>query len=224
MSGHAQYDFFSKKLSSEGKIPENIKIVDVPIINATEETLKGYCEIVKKYHNTKVINIKWPKKSGRPIDENTGDQAISAEGIFEFNYGDNFCYAINNSVINGKYITGIINKDCTEIYTREANYHPCGGQIVYPYHLGGEPFIMLLSKAGDDITPEDFVAFYCDGTFGVQILPNVWHQPAFPMCNNVEFINKQCSVHACVSIDTINEFDTLLRINIANLNTIREPE
>jgi len=213
MSGHAEYEFFSEK------IPDYLSVVEVPVISGTEETLKDYCNIVENYNDTKVINNKWPKVKGRPIDDNTGDQALPTEGIFEFKYDEKFCYAKNNSVPNGDYITGVINKTRTAIYTREANYHPCGGQIVYPYN-GNEPFIMLLSKACDDIVPHDFVAFFCNGSFGVQILPNVWHQPVYPMTNNVEFLNKQCSVHACVTIDTIKEFNTLLKIDITHLNEI----
>jgi len=213
MSGHADYELFTEK------ILEELDIVNVPVVSANKETLKGYCEIVENYQDTKVINVKWPKIKGRSVDDNTGDQALHTEGIFEFNYKNNFCIAKNNSVANGEYITGVINNERTEIYTREANYHPCGGQIVYPYH-GNRPFIILLSKAGDDIKPKDFVAFYCDGTFGIQILPNVWHQPAFPMSNDVEFLNKQCSVHACVTVDTIKEFNILLKIDISKYSNI----
>ena len=208
MSGHAEYNY------SPSNIPKDIKIINVPVITANKETLEGYCDIVNDFNNTKVINVPWIKLSGRPIDDNTGDQALPTEGIFEFSYDKHYCLANNHSVPNGDYITGIINEN-RDIYTREANYHPCGGQIVYPCN-NNSPFIILLSKAGDNIQPTDFVAFYCDGTFGVQILPNVWHQPIFPINNNVKYFNKQCSVHACVTVDTIKEFNTLLKFNLPN--------
>ena len=48
MSGHADYDMFEKD------IPENITIYNVPIIQATKESLKGYGEIVTDFENTKV--------------------------------------------------------------------------------------------------------------------------------------------------------------------------
>ena len=51
--------------------------------------------------------------------------------------------------------------------TREANYHPDGGQVFFP--VTKEPFVLLLALPGDDIKLEDFVAFYCDGSCGVQI-------------------------------------------------------
>ena len=53
------------------------------------------------------------------------------------------------------------------VLVREANYHPDGGQVFYP--VNENPFVLLLALPGDDIKLEDFVAFYCDGTCGVQI-------------------------------------------------------
>jgi hypothetical protein len=46
-----------------------------------------------------------------------------------------------------------------------ANYHPDGGQLFYPLH--GEGFIVPLALPGDDVTPEQFVSFYCDGKAGL---------------------------------------------------------
>ena len=215
MSGHADYTAFNYK------IPDNIKVYEVPIIHATQKNLKGFCNVVHEYENTSVINVKWPKITGwRKLDENTGDQALHTEGMFDFYYDDIYSKAVNHSVENGSYITGIIprsekksgNEIPTHIYTREANYHPDGGQIIFP--PSKEPFMLLLSKKGDDILPEDFFCFFCDGSFGVQILPNVWHQPAYPLNNKATFKNKQCSVHGCVTVDTVNEFNTLLRVNL----------
>lgn len=204
MSGHADYKLF------QYNIPENITIYNVPVVNATEETIKGFGEFVYDFNKSKVINVIWPKKEGRPLDNNTGDQALPTEGLFDFYYENNFCKAVNHCVPNGSYITGTTFNNC--IYTREANYHPDGGQIVYPQKEG--PFILLLSKKGDDIKPSDFIAFKFNGTCGFQIFPNVWHQPAYPLCTKATFNNKQGSVHACVSVDTLNEFNTILCIKI----------
>ena len=40
-------------------------------------------------------------------------------------------------------------------------------QVFYP--TNGGAFVLLLAEPGDDIKPEDFVAFYFDGTCGAQI-------------------------------------------------------
>jgi len=220
MSGHIDYHTLSQNNC------KSIQICYVPVIKITKNNLNeldGYCSIVEDYSKTNVINVTWPKLEGRPLYENTGNQSLPTEGIFEFNYKDNYCFATNHCVPDGKYTTGFITKsndtNNTYICTAEANYHPCGGQIIYPYQEEQIPFIILLSKTGDNIKPSDFVAFHCDGTFGIQILPHVWHQPAFPMKNNSKFHNKQCSVHACVIVNTINEFNTLLQIDITDIHT-----
>ena len=40
---------------------------------------------------------------------------------------------------------------------RMVSIHEEGGQVFYPRDL--EPFVALLALPGDDITPQDFVAF-----------------------------------------------------------------
>lgn len=57
--------------------------------------------------------------------------------------------------------------DTSRIYTHEANYHPDGGHIFSPRAAAG--FVALLAKPGDDVTPDDFIAFHCHcfiGEFG----------------------------------------------------------
>ena len=72
MSGHANLDIDIK----------NYNIYNVPIVIANKETLKGYGNIVYDYE--KVINVTWPKITGRKIAENTGNEALSTEGFFLF--------------------------------------------------------------------------------------------------------------------------------------------
>ncbi len=51
------------------------------------------------------------------------------------------------------------------VLTREANYHPDGGQVFYPEKRAA--FVLLLALPGDDVKLQDFRAFYCDGSCGV---------------------------------------------------------
>jgi ureidoglycolate hydrolase len=79
-----------------------------------------------------------------------------------------------------------------------------GYNFLHP--LTKDPFIALLALPGDDIKSENFVAFYFDGSFGVQIHANIWHQPVYPINNKAIFLGKQGAVHACVCIDTVDEW------------------
>jgi|GEM_PF-52192 len=195
-------------------------IVKVPIVIATEESLQGFGHIVRDYEKEDVIIVTWPAPSWRPVVTETGRGGGIVEDSFTMRRKGNLLFAENNAV-ERRYITGWYDDPAqadeqaefshsNHIYTHEANYHPDGGQVFFP--LDEKPFIALLAKPGDDITPDDFIAFYCDGTFGIQILPNVWHQPMFPVGDNATFMNKQGAVHACIGVDFIAEFGVYLAI------------
>ena len=59
-----------------------------------------------------------------------------------------------------------------------ANYHPDGGQMFFP--LENAPFVVPMALPGDDVTPQDFKAFWFDGSKGLYMHPNVWHDGVFP--------------------------------------------
>jgi ureidoglycolate lyase/seryl-tRNA synthetase len=72
--------------------------------------------------------------------------------------------------------------------------------------------VPLLAKPDDDVRPEDFLAFYCDGSFCIHIDPGVWHQPAFPLASTAIFDDKQGRVHACIAVDLASEFGRYLEV------------
>lgn len=222
MSGHYDYSKF------KFEIPKDINIYDVPIVQANEENIKKYGRFVKDFKNEKVINVQWPKekklvlKDGqyrytRDIDKSTGLEALPTQGVFNSYYNNNYFYSENTSVKNGKYIIGVRPETEKNLcfYTSEMNYHLDGGQCIY--NINQEPFLLLLSKSDDFIKPEDCILFYFDGTLGFQIYPNIWHQPMYPLVKplvNVVSKNKQTSVHSCVTVNFLEEFNTLLKIDI----------
>ena len=103
--------------------------------------------------------------------------------------------------------------DTSRIYTHEANYHPDGGQLFWPRDAAA--YLALLARPGDGVRPEDFLAFYCDGTFGIHVDPNVWHQPVFPLTSPAVFDDRQGRVHACVAIDFVTEFGCYLEVPLS---------
>lgn len=80
------------------------------------------------------------------------------------------------------------------------------------YPLDASPFVALLAAPGYNVKPEDFVAFYLDGSFWLQIKPGIWHQAVYPVGDNAVFQGKQGAVHACVVMDTVDEFGRFLRV------------
>ena len=80
------------------------------------------------------------------------------------------------------------------------------------YPKSKSPFVALLALPGDEVKPEDFVAFYFDGSFGLQIRANIWHQPLYPVEDEAEFDGKQGAVYACVVVDTVDEFGVYMQV------------
>lgn len=192
---------------------------------ATNETLKGYgCLVSKEEYETFPMEIvQWPKTGGRPIDADTGNQAGTKQGIFDFWWEGGVLFGKNNAV-KDEYLLGWSTnpKDAVRdgnaknspdrVLLWHANYHPDGGQLFFP--LDGTPFVTPLALPGDDVTPEKFINFYFDGTHGLYIHPNIWHEGIFPLAASAKFFDKQGSVHARVSVNFAREFGVFMDVDL----------
>ena len=80
--------------------------------------------------------------------------------------------------------------------------------------IGGPgAFVVPLALPGDDITPgDDVVAFRFDGTRGLYIHPEVWHEGVFPLVPRQRFLDRQGRVHARVSVEFADEFGCRLLV------------
>jgi ureidoglycolate lyase len=194
------------------------RLHETPLVAATEHSLAGYGCLVDEPQRFPIEIVRWPAQGRRPIDANSGDQGGVTEGVFEFWWKGQTLYARNNAV-GDSYLFGwstwpeeAANSGATAPRQRaliwRANYHPDGGQLVYP--LNGESFVVPLALPGDDITPERFVTFWCDGSRGLYIQPNVWHGAFVPHADHAEFLDRQGRVHARVSVDFPKEFGCYL--------------
>jgi ureidoglycolate lyase len=192
----------------------------VPLVAATPASLRGFGHVVEGFAAAPVTIVTWPQPGWRPIVAGTGNEGGIVEDRFEMVRRGEILHAVNHAV-GRSYVTGWfadpataaedrVPTDTTRIYTHEANYHPDGGQIFFP--CDGSPFVALLAKPGDDIRPEDFVAFRCDGSFGIHIDPGVWHQPMFPVGPRAAFDDKQGRVHACIAVNFVSEFGCYLEV------------
>lgn len=197
-----------------------ISVHEVPLVRATEESFRGYGRLVGDFEAAEVEIVTWPAAGWRRVEPGTGNEGGITQGSFEMERAGELLHARNHAV-DGHYVTGWFADpaaasadrepaDVGRILVREANYHPDGGQVFFP--RDGAPFVALLALPGDDVRPEDFVAFSCDGSFGIHVDPNVWHQPVFPLQERAVFDDKQGKVHACVAVDFVAEFGTYLSV------------
>ena len=196
----------------------------VPLVEATAENLRGFGEIVRDFAASKVKIMPWPLSGSRSMSQGVnGNEAGETGGNFTM-WAKGGLLLAHNEAVERSYIIGWYDDPAEasqdkapasrdRLYIYQANYHPDGGQIWCP--RDGTPFIAVLAKPSDDVKPEDFVAFRFDGSFGLQILPSVWHQPAAPVGPRMIIDNKQGRVHACVDFDSLAEFGCYLEVPIA---------
>ena len=187
---------------------------EVPLKICTPESIAEYGRIVHDFEEEEVWIVTWPQQGWRPICSGTGNQGGVTSGAFRYRWEGDELKAVNEAV-GGDYTTGrlppgVSTTNRTHVLVREANYHPDGGQVFFPTNSAA--FVLLLALPGDDIKLSDFVAFYCDGSFGVQIRPGIWHQPLYPIADEAVFRGKQGRVHACVAVDTVTEFGKYLKV------------
>jgi len=211
-------------------MPSNNKI-EIPLIEATNQNLKEYGYLVNDFDQCEIEIVTWPKQGWRNIEEGTGNEGGTTEGPFETWWEESILYGRNNAVEHkgeydkdGRYLLGyssdpddssnkFTSEDPKQIYIWHVNYHPDGGQLFFPED--NKPFISPLALPGDDIQPDNFKAFYFNGSQGLYIHPNIWHEGVFPTKGRATFKGKQGKVHARVSIDLHEEFNSYIYFKVA---------
>jgi len=200
-------------------LPKGLSRVKIPVIKATPESVKGYGWLVDDPDKCQLEITRWPPQGWRPVDIDSGDEGGTTEGIFTSEWKGDILYG-KNEAVGGAYILGY-NTDpqsATDqheaephrIFLWHANYHPDGGQLFYP--IDKRPYLVPVAMPGDDIAPENFVCFLCDGNQGLYIHANIWHEGVFAISGKQRFLDRQGAVHARVSVDFAREFQCLLEI------------
>ena len=214
--GDAKYIF---KASEKPSLP----LVSVPLIEATDDSVNGYGYLVDDPGGCEIEIVQWPAQGWRSIDEGTGDEGGCVEGVF---YGewDGDILMGRNDAVDGHYVlgwscdpqlarTGSASVLRDRVLFWHMNYHPDGGQLFFP--LDKKPFVIPVAPAGDDLSPNSVIAFWCDGTRGFYIHPNIWHVGFFPVVGKQRFLDRQGRVHARVSSDIGKEFGVYLSVPLA---------
>jgi len=201
------------------EIPAGMRIHEVPLLRATGQTLKGFGEVVHDPKAHKVEIVPWPVKGWRKLDDNTGNEGGTTEGVFACAWQGNELVG-HNEAVGGHYVLGFrepphaarpgVALADDRVLLWHCNYHPDGGQFFWP--IDGKPFVVPAAPPGDDVKPDDFVAFWSDGSFGIYLHPDVWHEGPFPVEPSGRFFDKQGKVHGRISCDLAREFGVLLGV------------
>ncbi len=207
-------------------LPAGLRSVETPLIRATAESLAGYGLLVSDPDRHPVEIVRWPARGWRKVDPDTGDEGGTTEGLFAFWWQGDVLFG-RNEAVGDSYLLGWSRDPAAATDTQpsaerdrvllwHANYHPDGGQLFFP--LDAAPFVVPLALPGDDLTPERFASFYFDGSCGLYIHPDVWHEGVFPLAESARFFDKQGRVHARISCNLPQEFGCLLSV------PLREPD
>jgi len=204
----------------EARDKPSLDQVTVPLIRASDELLDGYGYLVDDPDGCAVEIVTWPAQGWRAVDSGTGNEAGYAEGTFSGSWQGDILYGRNDAV-GGHYVLGWSTDPQTAsaqsatveretVLLWHLNYHPDGGQLFFP--LDNKPFVVPLALPGDDLRPEQVVAFWFDGSQGLYIHPNIWHEGIFPVTDSQRFLDRQGKVHARVSCDIGEEFGVYLAV------------
>ena len=204
--------------SSKASLP----LHEVPLIRATEKSVKGYGCLVEDAENFEIEITRWPQQGWRPVDEDTGDEGGYVEGTFKCDWKGDVLYGENDAV-KGHYVLGwSVDPQMAQTEMQTAprdkvllwhlNYHPDGGQLFFP--LDKKPFIVPVALPGDNLSPEKVIAFWCDGSRGLYIHAGIWHEGVFPVEDHQRFLDRQGAVHARVSADIGEEFGVYLSCSL----------
>ncbi|MBX2880729.1 MAG: ureidoglycolate lyase [Granulosicoccus sp.] len=197
-----------------------LPLFEVPVIEATNQSLEGYGYLVDDPEECEIEIVTWPAQGWRPVDEGTGNEAGYVEGVFDSHWDGDILMGVNDAV-SGHYVLGWSTSPRkavadspsvprTAVLLWHMNYHPDGGQLFFP--KDNEPFVVPVALPGDDFAPNQVVAFWCDGSRGLYIHPNIWHEGVFPVADRQRFLDRQGRVHARVSCDIGEEFGVYLSV------------
>lgn len=204
-------------------LPSGLRLVNIPSVRATRSSFEetGYGRVVQESDDRNIEIVRWPAQGWRPVDEDSGNEGGITQGIFTSQWQGEILFG-RNEAVSGHYILGYSQRPETaqtdsiippcRVLLWHANYHPDGGQLFFP--LDKSPYFVPVALPGDDVRPENFVAFWFDGNEGCYIHPNIWHEGVFARSGSQRFHDLQGKVHARVSVDFAREFDCLLEFSL----------
>jgi len=205
----------------------SLDLVNVPLIEATAESVEGYGYLVDDPDTCEIEIVTWPAQGWRPVDQETGNQGGTVEGIFRGEWRGDVLMGTNDAV-GGHYVLGwstdpqyastetqTVARD--QVLLWHFNYHPDGGQLFFP--LEKKPFVVPVALAGDDLSTDRIIAFWCDGSQGLYIHPGIWHEGIFPVEDEQSFLDRQGRVHARISCDIGEEFGVYLSVPLKRPNS-----
>ncbi len=94
---HAPIDYLDPKL------PAGLAPASIPVVDASEESLRLYGHLVSDPRECPVAIVPRPAQGARPVDADTGDQGGATEGVFVSEWQGDTLYG-RNEAVGGHYV------------------------------------------------------------------------------------------------------------------------
>ena len=76
----------------------SLPLFQVPLIEATAHSIEGYGRLVEDPAACEIEIVRWPAQGWRPVDEGTGDEGGTVEGVFACHWRGDQLMARNDAV------------------------------------------------------------------------------------------------------------------------------
>ncbi len=202
-------------------LPPDLPTVRMPIVDATPESLEGYGVLIDGPDDVEIEIVRWPAQGWPKVDEDSGDEGGTTEGVFVSHWDGDILFG-SNEAVGGEYVLAYGTEPNLarqghangpeRLLIWHANYHPDGGQLFFP--LDDQVYYVPMALPGDDVRPGDFKCFRFSGNKGCYMHPNVWHEGTFAAHGKQRFFDRQGRVHARVSVNFAEEFKCLLEVEL----------
>jgi hypothetical protein len=189
----------------------------VPLVPLSRSAAKGLGTLISSIDEAEIRQRRWHPSGRRPVT--SGGYGDTVEGPFDIYWQGEMMFSQNNAVGRADLLGWSVDPsearddreapDRSRLLVDEVNYHDDGGQA---FIAPSVPTVFLLAPPGDDVKPDDFVAFYSDGTYGMNMDPGVWHTAPLPLAERATYDNKQGSIHATVALWAREEWGLLLDV------------
>ena len=153
------------------------------------------------------------------MDEDTGDEAGTTEGVFVSRWQGDILYG-QNEAVGGHYVLAYgtdprpgARRPCTRSRPACCCGMPTTTRMAgsFSFRWSTQPFYVPLALPGDDITPERFVCFRFLGRSAVSTsTPTSGTKASSRRAAASVSLDKQGAVHARVSVDFAREFGCLV--------------
>jgi hypothetical protein len=84
-------------------LPDGLRRVRMPVVAATDAALAGYGLLIDEPYGHRIEIVRWPAQGWRPVDEDSGDEGGTTQGVFVSEWRGDVLYGRNEAVA-GHYI------------------------------------------------------------------------------------------------------------------------